>query len=150
MYRLFLLTGLILCGCANPDYIDPAQTVKKNDNSPAALSCPLNFSAAQLCASLHWSQGPQSPAESEFILKFWDSKTSSENGPYKDPSQNITAVLWMPSMGHGSSPVKIEKIEPGVYRVRKVYFIMPGDWEVRLSLKNADGTSELQTLKLVL
>jgi len=145
----FFLTGiffLALTACARPDYlsVDPRQQNHTQDQ------CALIFSKNSLCANVHWSQGPQTPAESEFILKFWNSKNATENGPYNDPAQNPSVVLWMPSMGHGSSPVKVEKLETGVYRIKRVYFIMSGEWEVRISLKNADGSSEQQTLSLVL
>lgn len=109
----------------------------------------MKFTAANICAEINWTQGPQTPAESEFILKFWNAQTAKSTGPYMDPVQNLSVVLWMPSMGHGSSPVKIEKIENGIYRVRRVYFIMPGDWEVRMFLKDS-VSNEQQTLKLVL
>lgn len=137
---------LFLSACARPDYIDPKDQQKTQANNG---TCALELVHTNLCASVQWTIGPQSPNESEFILKFWD-KSSSENGPYIDPTNTLSVVLWMPSMGHGSSPVTIEKIETGVYRIRRIYFIMPGDWEVRVFLKNGTATVDQATVSLVL
>ncbi|WP_413293575.1 FixH family protein [Bdellovibrio sp. HCB185ZH] len=143
-----LLGFLFLTACARPDYIDPAAINKVQ--SPASDKCALRMTQSQLCSSIQWTVGPQSPAESEFILKFWNESTANENGPYIDPAGTLSVILWMPSMGHGSSPVKIDKIEPGVYRVRRVFFIMPGDWEIRIFLKDGATTVDQTTESLVL
>jgi hypothetical protein len=145
MKYLFLV--LFLSACARPDYIDPKAQQKSQGNTNA---CALELANSHLCASAQWTVGPQSPAESEFILKFWDKASASESGPYIDPVNTLSVVLWMPSMGHGSSPVTIEKIETGVYRVRRVFFIMPGDWEIRVFLKNGTTTVDQATVSLIL
>ncbi|QDK45858.1 serine protease spb1 [Bdellovibrio sp. ZAP7] len=144
-----LLLGLLfLTACARPDYINPA--AKNNAQSPPAAECTLKLAQSQLCASIQWVSGPQSPDESEFILKFWNESTATINGPYTDPTTALSVILWMPSMGHGSSPVKIDKIETGVYRVHRVFFIMPGDWEVRIFLKDGATTVDhvIESLQL--
>ena len=148
MKNLFLTSLLLLSACARPDYINPSEINGAQNN--AHQSCTLNLTQSGLCASLTWTQGPVSPAESEFILKFWNATGSSENGPYVDPTNTLAVVLWMPSMGHGSSPVTIEKLEPGVYRVRRVYFIMPGEWEIRTFLKNGATVIDQATVTLTL
>lgn len=42
-------------------------------------------------------------------------------------------VLWMPAMGHGSRPVTLTPMDKTKVKVEKAFFIMPGDWVVRLS-----------------
>lgn len=148
MRLLLLVSFLILSACARPDYIDPSAL---NDaQNHVSGRCDLQFAQSHLCASLTWTQGPVSPNESEFILKFWNEQNSSENGPYIDPVETLSVILWMPSMGHGSSPVTIEKIEMGVYRVRRVYFIMPGEWEVRAFLKTNNSLVDQAHVTLTL
>jgi hypothetical protein len=49
-----------------------------------------------------------------------------------DIEGEVAVVLWMPSMGHGSSPVSVAKIDVGTYRASQVFFTMPGDWEIRI------------------
>ena len=148
MKNLFLTSLLLLSACARPDYINPS--VINGAQNSAHQSCTLNLAQIGLRASLTWTQGPVSPTESEFILKFWNAETSTENGPYEDPTSVLSVVLWMPSMGHGSSPVTIEKLEPGVYRIRRVYFIMPGEWEIRTFLKNGATVIDQATVSLTL
>ncbi|MFM6929244.1 MAG: FixH family protein [Bdellovibrio sp.] len=147
--KIFFLTSLLLLSaCARPDYINPSE-INGAQNS-THQRCPLNFTQSGLCASVTWTQGPVSPAESEFILKFWDADKGADNGPYVDPIKTLSVILWMPSMGHGSSPVTIEKIETGVFRVRRVYFIMPGEWEIRTFLKNGATVVDQATVNLTL
>ncbi|MGE5085806.1 MAG: FixH family protein [Bacillota bacterium] len=148
MKTLILTSLFLLSACARPDYINPSE-INGAQNS-VHQSCTLNYAQSGLCTSLSWSQGPVSPAESEFILKFWNAKSGSENGPYVDPTNSLSVVLWMPSMGHGSSPVTIEKLEPGIFRVRRVYFIMPGEWEIRTFLKNGTTLIDQATITLTL
>ncbi len=69
---------------------------------------------------------PSSTKAAAFDMEF-----SGDLSIYDD----VSVLLWMPSMGHGSAPVKLDKLGPAQFRVTNVYFIMPGDWEIRLSLK---------------
>ncbi|MEK2688405.1 FixH family protein [Bdellovibrio sp. GT3] len=146
--KFLILLFLAFSACARPDYIDPKLNESTQTNS--GDECLLQLAHANLCAKLEWTLGPQSPAESEFILKFWSKTDSVSAGTLVDPENTLSAILWMPSMGHGSSPVTIEKIETGVYRIRRVYFIMPGDWEVRIYLKNGTTVIDQATVSLLL
>jgi len=74
-----------------------------------------------------------------------------------DLTDNIEVDLWMPSMGHGSAPTQIERamdddgnILTGVFNVRNAYFIMGGDWDVRVTLTDAQGLQETKTFKVSL
>lgn len=74
-----------------------------------------------------------------------------------DIDDNVEVVLWMPSMNHGSAPTQVERavdaqgdILPGVYLVRNLYFIMGGDWEVRIILTDSLGRSETKSFYLML
>lgn len=149
MKALFFAALLILSACARPDYIDPKQ-VAQEDNNTHSASCPILFLTSNQCASIEWVQGPRSSSESEFVVKFWNKGLATMQGPYADPVQSLSIVLWMPSMGHGSSPVKIEKLQEGVFRVRKVFFIMPGDWEIRFIYKNQNLVVDQDAVALVI
>ncbi len=50
----------------------------------------------------------------------------------------MSAVPWMPAMGHGAStvPTVIAKGH-GVYQLSNVNLFMPGHWEVRVSMSGA-------------
>jgi hypothetical protein len=110
----------------------------------ALSACPLDFPGQDLCASLAWLQKPLDDEKGELLLRFWKKSTPplSDTGPFIDPPFSVTAKLWMPDMGHGSSPTRVvpEKsingdVLPGEYRVQEVYFVMPGKWEIWVELK---------------
>jgi len=45
---------------------------------------------------------------------------------------SISAVPWMPAMGHGSSvQPSVTSLSDGVYEISNVYLFMPGRWEIR-------------------
>lgn len=113
---------------------------------PAPDSCPLRFERAGMCARLDWVRLPSEEETGIFLLRF----TRLENGsaiPADAPAGLRVAVkLWMPDMGHGSSPVKVVRPmnasgipETGLYRAEEVHFVMPGAWEIRVIFKDESG-----------
>lgn len=105
-------------------------------------NCPLFYKTENLCASLTWTKPATEDERGEFTLRFWDRDAATPNGPYVDPSHSVFVKLWMPSMGHGSSPVKVVPTVdasgthvPGVYDASEVYFVMPGAWEIWVQLR---------------
>ncbi|MFV8257880.1 FixH family protein [Bdellovibrio bacteriovorus] len=138
MKHLLVLFAMTLCACARPDYLPETPAVNNEQNDPQS-TCPLYFSKENICAELIWKQNPTSTDFSEFELRF-NSAVAAEN---------LSVILWMPSMGHGSSPVKIESLGDGKFRVFKVFFIMPGDWEIRIVLKDTQTTRDQVFVPLV-
>lgn len=72
-------------------------------------------------------------------------------------SEKIDVVLWMPSMGHGSAPTRVERAIdangvpiPGTFTVKNVYFMMGGDWEIRVTLTDVQGVQETQSFAIQL
>ena len=107
--------------------------------------CALEFKKIDLCVSLTWEHKPSGDEKGEFTLHFWKKSEGTEHGPYVTPSLKVAVKLFMPSMGHGSSPVKIAaKTDaggtaiPGVFSVTEVFFVMEGKWQIQIQLK--DGT----------
>lgn len=91
--------------------------------------------------------------ESLLVLEAKDAKTHQP----AELNDNIEVVLWMSSMGHGSAPTQVERavdlygnLIPGVFNVRNVYFIMGGEWEVRVTLTDAQGLQETKAFKVTL
>ncbi len=57
------------------------------------------------------------------------------------PSVGVrNVVLWMPGCGkgHGSSPTKIMDAKNSCVKVTDINFVMPGSWELRVSLSDGD------------
>jgi hypothetical protein len=98
--------------------------------APTAADCSLSFPSNGLCASLTWESGPSGDDENSFTLRFFDG-----SGAARDADAEVYAQLWMPAMGHGSSPVLVAAQGSGVYSVTRVFFIMPGTWDLRVQLK---------------
>jgi len=58
--------------------------------------------------------------------------------------------LWMPTMGHGSSPIRIKKLGTGIYDLSQIYFIMDGLWQLRIRLKNGSTVTDEQIFEYYL
>jgi len=86
-----------------------------------------------VCAHLMFPKTPNSTDESQFILHFVTNQAIT----------NLKVALWMPDMGHGSSPVTIKSIDNNHYQVSNAYFIMSGDWEVRVQFTSDDQNQSI-------
>lgn len=152
---LSLLTLFFLSACVDSPLLrhsnaDPETRDRFDQIDPR---CPLSFPRAGLCASLVWENLPSDESRGSFILRFWDAKTATEHGPYLTPSDSVFVKLWMPSMGHGSSPVKTETLLdagktpiPGVYRASEVFFVMGGEWEIWIQLRKEKEVREQEKI----
>lgn len=138
--RSSLLTILfLLTACARPNYQDAQSNPNNGELSDPARGeapaddCRLFFDKSNLCVDLQWEKLPTTSEKGSFVLRFYEKQN---NAILLDPTLSVAVTLWMPSMGHGSSPVKIERQAQGVYRISNVFFIMPGEWDIRIQLKN--------------
>lgn len=100
-----------------------------------------------------WDNMPQARVETKLWLQF---ERRADLVP-ASPTEEISVELWMPSMGHGSRPTVVKPVldaagaaVPGAFEVSKVYFVMGGDWEVRVHLTAANGQRETQSFALEL
>jgi len=111
------------------------------------IKCELTFEKLKLCGQIKWITPPkrvEMPTEkdrAEAVLSFENKDHTPLTGefPYE-----VHVKLFMPSMGHGSLPTQVTpevgeggKSLPGVYRVKDLYFSMPGDWEIQVDLRKA-------------
>lgn len=100
--------------------------------------------------SLHiravFEQPPAVGVEAHLVLQAVNPATHQMVGL----SDKIEVELWMPSMHHGSSPTYVEAApyQAGLFYVRDVFFIMSGDWEIRVTLTNEIGETETQSFVL--
>jgi hypothetical protein len=153
---LCLTLSLVLCGCAKPKYQDAAPTSPPSDNSaagdpagdkPSTQSCVLFFSQQHLCVELKWKAKAVQGQFGEFTLSFF-----AEGHPETaiEPRHTPAVQLWMTSMNHGSSPVTVSKVSEGVYEATKVYFVMGGEWDIRIQLKDNNEIIEQVVQKITL
>jgi hypothetical protein len=119
--------------CAKPNYQDRKDTSASTTSSD---TCALNFKTQNLCLSLQWEKMPTQDSMGSFLISFYAPETPAIA---EDPVLSPFVILWMPSMGHGSSPVTVQKVETGLYRASRVFFVMPGEWDIHLQLKDQDN-----------
>lgn len=140
--NIFKLTIIctLLFACAKPNYQEPQPQIEnekpivQNPQKPQEPeACKLFFTIARICVDMLWEKKPTETETGTFFLKFYVQEAPTQ---FIDPRFDPAVILWMTSMGHGSSPVKVEKISAGEYKATKVFFIMPGEWEIRLQLKD--------------
>jgi hypothetical protein len=57
---------------------------------------------------------------------------------------HVVVTPWMPVHGHGTTDVVAEEIAPGVYEAEKVFFNMPGLWDLHVHVEaEHDARGEL-------
>jgi hypothetical protein len=142
LVALALILSVPSLGCARPEYVRASDSAIQAQSQATVL----DFPQAGLEAVLSPDAAPTSAAENKFTLKFFDSSSgaTADAGPYVDTLLAVNVLLWMPVMGHGSSPVTLSRTAAGVYEVTRAYFIMPGDWQIRVQLKNATTNSVIE------
>lgn len=106
-------------------------------NTLFASSCDMYFKSEKLCLEQKWDIMPSKTTVGKMTLTFKD-----DQGRSISPVKNPFVLLWMPTMGHGSTPVTITLIEDGVYSVTNVKFIMGGPWDIRYQLKDGQTVVE--------
>lgn len=105
------------------------------------------FNKSGISFTVDWHEPPRT-GEAKFLLRIWKTNTGTINGPYVDPKENLHIFLWMPSMGHGSAPVKVTRKASGEFEVTNVFFIMGGEWEVKFQLLSGGKVSDETVITL--
>lgn len=139
------LTLLLVLGCAEKKY---AQTSGFGGGQEKAGTCPASFSAG-LCISMKWERVPTESEFGAFLFQTYRLNPQDNSVSLEDPQDAPAVVLWMPSMGHGSSPVTVERVAAGTYRASQVFFTMRGDWEIRFQLKDKNGVRDQAVIPLI-
>ena len=128
MIRLLALTSFLLLSV--PGFAQVSDTLRSESNS-------LSFIKSNYSFVISWKVAPKK-GETSFFMRTWKNDIGTMNGPYQDLEKNLHIILWMPTMGHGSAPIKIKKIADGEYDVTNVQFIMGGKWDLKFQLKEGN------------
>ena len=118
--------SLPLASCANPEY------AQKNKIESLQADCDVYFEKLTACGKLTWSGTSVSTPGTQFQMNIVEFSDSSQIE--KLAGASLKVILWMPSMGHGSSPTSVNKISDTSFDVSNVHFIMGGYWEIRFEL----------------
>lgn len=132
---LLFLALFSFSACANPKRIEVVPKVQSQGNA-----CPYTLSELKLCATILWESAPSTKTSSSLFLSF--QKMDTDYAPLAEITDTLKVYLWMPDMGHGSSPTTIEKVAPGLYRISRLEFIMAGAWELRVELIGKDQSNK--------
>lgn len=138
------LMMLSLGSCAEPNYA----VATEDTNTKSNVKCVAQFSSG-LCVNYHWEQQPSGTSFGSFIFETFRID-GSQNLMIEDIPHQAAVVLWMPDMGHGSSPVTVEKLGPGRYRASQVFFSMRGLWEIRIQSKEGHEVRDQAVIELTL
>ncbi len=119
----------LLSGCGK----SPLQMKKTNDVSGSTgIEIAKTLKTTQQSLALNWLSPVNSTDEGHALL------IAKRNGIATDLPDQMKIFLWMPTMGHGSSPITIKKLGTGLYDLSQIYFIMDGFWQLRIQLKNGN------------
>jgi len=140
---LLLLILVFLGACADPRYVDGTEGFIDGVRG----QCALEFKREALCLEIQWTELPRESTYGKMLLTFVDRTDPSRR---VDPLATPHVLLWMPSMGHGSAPVKLERLDVGTFLASEIFFIMPGPWDIRYQLKDGSNVIEEQIQKVTI
>jgi hypothetical protein len=139
--QLFLL--FLMSACAKPNYEDSASTNNNSlqDQAQGKIACQAKFNSGD-CVNFNWQTLPSETGFGSFIFKTYRLNLGDGTPVPEDQNGELSVVLWMPSMGHGSAPVQVKRLDVGTYQATNIFFTMKGNWEIRFQTKN--GTHDLE------
>lgn len=129
MIRIALVFTLLFSNLSFA-YANPTDTTRSESNV-------VTFKKSNYSFVVAWKVAPKK-GETSFFMRTWKNDVGTMNGPFQDLEKNLHIFLWMPTMGHGSAPVKIQKTAEGEYDVTNVQFIMGGKWDIKFQLKDGN------------
>lgn len=145
-FLAFFGLGLILSSCAKPKSPSGNLVASTPNSKPQESTCPYRLQPQDLCLNYSWLQFPKKNLKGQLLVKLFRPHKIDGSPVWTDVPWSLTATLWMPSMGHGSVPTLVQKVEVGSYLVDRVYFTMPGDWVIYLRF--FDGNSLIDEVTL--
>jgi hypothetical protein len=134
--KYFVLSLIFLIGCADPTYLPSDSNSGQNQQQEA--SCSVAFKNSGNCIDWKWEKMPTESEMGAFYFKTYRKNTVDGSAILLDQASVPQIVLWMPSMNHGSSPVSTGQEDTGTYRATNVFFIMPGEWEIKFQIKDGN------------
>jgi hypothetical protein len=147
---LSILILAFVVGCAEPKYVKDSNTNNDGTNAQESKAdCQVSFINSGLCLAWFWEKKPTSTEMGSLIFKTYRLNSVDQTPIEVDLTSIPQVVLWMPSMGHGSTPTQTARVDEGTYRATNVFFIMPGDWEIRFLLKNGTEVIDETRISLV-
>lgn len=138
MKFLFLL--IFIVSCSKAPLFAPLEDSNNSKGNIQALknSDEYTWVDKNIHFAIKFENNPSVSSNSPFIIKFWDTNQTNFLGPYQKLDKELCVFLWMKMASgseHGSSPVVLTQVsDPNgdYYKVEDVYFIMTGNWQIRI------------------
>lgn len=112
-------------------------------------TCDLTFENSKICGRVVWDHPILVGKDSPFTIHFTIlTEGNEEEVEATLNSDEVSALLWMPSMNHGSAPLRLKFLNPSTLYVDKVYFTMRGVWEIRFKMKRSVEVSDYVAIKV--
>lgn len=151
MFGKILIGALLLSACAQPKYVRAVE----EESSPtsqefSAASCAYKFSVSQTCLAWSWEKRPTPTERGSLVFKIYRANVYDGSAIAVDPAFPPSVLLWMPGMGHGSTTTSTSRLDLGTFRASNVFFIMPGEWEIKFQLKNENGVQDEVTVSVTI
>lgn len=149
---LVVLALVFVTSCARPKYVEESAAHETPVHKVEAIAdCATAFSESKYCLSWYWEIKPTSKQAGSLIFKVYRLNEFDKTPVVVDLAQVPDVVLWMSSMGHGSTPTKTSRLDTGTYRASNVFFIMPGDWDIRFLVRDsADATKTVDDARVAI
>lgn len=145
---VLVLSLLVLLGCAQPKYVSPNSLSDSQAQQENKASCALQFPNSGLCLSWAWEKIPTSTEMGSLVFKTYRLNNYDATAVEMDLPSVPQVILWMPSMGHGSSPTTILRLDVGTYAASNVFFVMPGEWQIKFQLKDGNAVQDEVVISL--
>lgn len=148
-----ITTALVLLfslGCAQPKYVtESEQTSTGQQTAESKVNCDIQFSNSKYCLSWFWENKPTSTLRGSLVFKIYRLNAFDQTAIQLDSVELPQLILWMPSMGHGSTPTVIQRLDVGTYRASNVFFIMPGEWDLKFQIKSGSEVTDEALVQIV-
>jgi hypothetical protein len=136
---LSVTIAILIANCARPKYVSderPASDSSQNKTVPEGKAdCSLRLSVSGHCLTWSWENQPTAQKPGSLVFKIFRLNQFDQSSVELDTSVLPEVILWMPSMGHGSSPTKVTRLDTGTYRADDVFFVMPGAWQIKFQVR---------------
>jgi len=140
---IIFFATILLASCAQPKYEVIRSTSSTNSiDQGSKADCSFRFQQSSYCLTWAWEEIPTSMKPGALIFKVFRPNVFDHSPVMTDFSTAPRLVLWMPSMGHGSSPTEVNRLDTGTYRASNVFFIMPGEWDLRFLAQDSSGDQD--------
>jgi hypothetical protein len=149
----WLVFFLLAAGCGSQSKspepgADPSPPPSQSDNAAAATPAVDSWSTNRTFG-VTWSWLTPVKAETFVDAEF---TVTGPAGLTLATVSEVQITPWMPSMGHGTSTADQEITplagSPGKFRVRGMYFIMGGPWEIKLAA-TVDSVKDRASIKVL-